>query len=165
MKNALPSPPVNAVATTFPPHDEFKWFPAQCGNEHEPFRDEFRLYGSWLARSCQRVSDENRGGTFLRSEQQTRRGNNEEEEGETGSAGLAHYLPHRLTGQKKNGSRIRVWTLGFQGFEHFVRVAIDAHLPKDRLELAFEINDERAALDPPVLSPVHILLFVHAVGL
>src|SRR6185295_4879054 len=55
--------------------------------------------------------------------------------------------------------------LGFQNRLHFCYMTVDLDLPKDGLQFAGLVDHKGAAFDSPILSAVHIFLFVTAVGL
>ena len=55
-------------------------------------------------------------------------------------------------------------TLGLQSCQHFIHMAAHLDLAKNRLQLAGLVDHKGAALDTPILSTVHIFLFVTAVG-
>src|SRR5580765_4737762 len=71
------------------------------------------------------------------------------EEPRTPLAGFFSILPKRL---------------GFQNRFNFFHMTVDLDLAENRLQLAGLVDDKGTALDSPILSAVHIFLFITPVG-
>ncbi len=55
--------------------------------------------------------------------------------------------------------------LGLQGRQHFIDMTTHLDLAEDCLQLAGLVDHKRTTLDAPILSAVHVFLFITAVGL